>query len=171
MFDDTIVRLAVRAYVLSIPMLLKENDLIPLISKNQVAFLAGGWATIFMQKAGTALLQGAAAYHGPSAQQLFGVMPRGLEHLPAKVDASMQSNGVAVGEEFLWLSKVLPSAATGNWEPYKAEGTAPRQQMIAWARMVQQMNPTLFQIVVAKAQQAEPLIEQAIYSLVRQLNI
>jgi hypothetical protein len=135
MFDDGLVRLAVRAYVLSIPLLLKEDDLIPLMSANKAYFLEGGKAIQYMQAAGAALAQGALAYNGPSVQQLFGVMPPGLAHLPGQVDARMRSNGVAIGQEFLWLSQVLPPAAMGDYGPYKTTGTSLRQQEIAQAQM------------------------------------
>lgn len=58
MFNDAIVRLAVRAYVLSIPMLFKEDDLIPLMAANQAYFLEGGIAIQYMQTAGAALCKG-----------------------------------------------------------------------------------------------------------------
>lgn len=171
MFDDAVVHLAVRAYVLSIPLLLKEDDLIPLMAANQAQFLEGGMAIQYMQAAGAALAQGALAYHGPSVQHLFGVMPPGLQHLPGQLAAKMQSNGVAIGQEFLWLSQVLPPAAVGDYGPYKTTGTSLRQQEIAQAQMIRLMNPTMFQMAVGALQQGQPQMEQAIYNLVCQLNI
>lgn len=172
MFDDAIVRLAVRTYVLSIPLLFKEPEVTPLVYENKVHFLEGGQVTLYMRTAGTALALGAMSYNGPSVQHLFaGRLPPGLAHLPGQVDAAMRSNGAAVGQEFLWLSEVLPPAAMGNWGPYNAEGTPFRQQIIAQCRMIQQTYPAMLQMIAAQMQLAQPQIEQAIYSLVRQLNI
>jgi hypothetical protein len=47
------------------------------------------------------------------------------------VGASMTSGSVEaamMGEEFVWLSQVIPSAAAGNWTPYGTTGLYARQQ-------------------------------------------
>jgi hypothetical protein len=171
-FDDAIVRLAVRAYVLSIPFLGNENALIPLIAANRADFVEGGKAIEFMRAAGTALAQRAAAYNGPSAQQIFGgFMPAGLAHLPGQVDAAMGSEGTAVGNEFLWLAQVLPAAATGDYGPYQNTATPMRRQIIAYIQMISQMNPALVQMIVSAMQTQQSVIEAAIYNLVCQLGI
>jgi hypothetical protein len=99
------------------------------------------------------------------------MMPGGLAHLPGQVDAEMRSQGIALGTEFLWLSQVLPAAAMGDYGPYKTTATPFRRQLIAYVQMMSNLNPALVQMFVGQMQLQHPLIEQAIYNLVCQLNI
>jgi hypothetical protein len=171
MTDDKIIHMAVRAYVLSIPILLKEGDLIPLISANRAWFVKGGKVIKYMQAAGTALTQGASAYTVTPIQHLFPAMPPGLEHLPGEVDAGMRSDAAVIGQEFLWLAQVLPQGAMGDWGPYTNTGSVLRRQGIAYAQMVRMLSPDVFQATVNAMQQSQPLIELTIYNLVLQLKI
>ena len=170
-FDDAVVRLAVHAYVISIPLLFKENELVPLIAANNAYFVEGGPVIQYFQQAGTALFLGGAAYQGPPVWQNYLNMPPDVVRIAQQVDNTMRTNGIQVGQEFLWLAQVLPAAASGNWAPYQQEGTPARQQGIAQAQMIQQFNPFILQMMANSMQMAQPQIEQAIYALVCQLNL
>jgi hypothetical protein len=175
-FDDASVRLVARAYALSMPLLFEENELIPLMAANKTDFLAGGRAIIYMQALGTALVQagvaaGAQINSDPSVSKKFGgLMPPGLESLPAQADAQMRSraNGlIMVGQELLWLSQVLPPAANGDYNLYNTTATPFRQQLIAQVptyRIYAQYPGGL-----AMIQQQELLAENTIYNLAIQV--
>jgi hypothetical protein len=171
-FDDAVARLAVHAYVLSIPLMDSGNDLIALIGANSPYFVEGGKVIQFLQAAGAALEQGALAYKGPPVQQMFlGLMPVGLSHLPGQVDAEMRSQGIAIGSEFLWLSQVLPPSMRGDYQPYQSTATSLRRHLIAYVQTISQLNPALVGMFVTQMRHQQPLIEQAVYNLVCQLNI
>jgi hypothetical protein len=179
--DDQSARLVARAYVLAIPLLSRENELIPLLDENKAYFLEGGGATRCMQALGAALMRGgssgAVLGNGYSATERFGgSMPQGLEHLPGQVDASMRGYGsdmLTMGQELLWLSQVLPPAVDGDYEPYNTTST-PNRQMIAQAvplyQMLCQMDPEVCQVMLGMMQQTLPELEQQIYALARQLS-
>lgn len=179
--DEVTARLVARAYVLSIPLFFKENDLIPLMADSKDYFLEDGKAIRCMQTLGTALTQSGMAdleqNREYSATERFGgSMPEGLEHLPGQVDASIQSYGndmFTMGQELLWLSQVLPPAAEGDYEPYKTTATATRQlmaQILPIYQMLYQMDSSMYQMMQNMMQQMQPILEQHVYLLVRQLN-
>ncbi len=179
--DDTTARLVARAYVLSIPMFFKQNDLIPLLNENKAYFVEGGKAIRCMEALGTSLVQGGMAaanrFKGYSATERFGgSMPPGLEHLPGQVDSSLRSYGndmFAMGQELLWLSQVLPPAVKGDYAPYNTTAT-PNRQMVAQVlpiyQMLCQMDPGMCQMMQSMMIQMEPSLEQQLYTLARQLG-
>ena len=180
-YDDATARLVARAYVLSIPLLFKENDLIPLMAENKAYFVEDGKAIRCMRALGNALIQHALVVGqqtgGRSATEIFGgSMPEGLEDLPGQVDASMRSynnDTFTMGQELLWLSQVLPSAAEGDYEPYNTTGTPARQlwaQVLPYMRMLFQMNPDLYQTMQNVMREMQPVMEQQIYDLARQFS-
>jgi hypothetical protein len=171
-FDDAIIRLAVRAYILSVPMFFKENDLIPLMAANKAHFLEDGMVILYLKTAGSAMAQGALAFHGgKSAQGMFGMNPD-MQHMAGQADAQMKSQGIAVGQDFLWLAKVLPSAAMGNYAPFQARSQLSplRQQMLIQVQMFK-MNPQMAQPMIAQMQQLMPTFEEELYGSVCQLDI
>lgn len=172
-FDDSIVRLAVRAYVLSLPIFFKENDLISLIAANKAYFVEGGMAILYLQTAGSALAQGAFAFHGESsAKELFGLSSPDMERTAGRVDARMKSQGVALGQDFQWLAQVLPAAAVGDYQPFQSQSQLSpfRQQMLVQVQ-IWRMSPDVAQPLVAQLQQQLPTIEQEIYDVVCRLDI
>lgn len=180
-YDDATARLVARAYVLSIPLLFKENDLIPLMAENKAYFVEDGKAIRCMRALGNALIQHALAVGqqtgGRSATEIFGgSMPEGLEDLPGQVDASMRSysnDTFTMGQELLWLSQVLPSAAEGDYELYNTTGTSARQmwaQVLPYMRMLCQMNPDLCQTMQNVMREMQPVMEEQIYNLARQFS-
>ena len=179
--DDRTARLVARAYVLSIPLFFKQDDLIPLMAENRAYFLEGGKVIRCMQARSMALMQGAlsAAEQNTrySATERFGgSMPEGLEHLPGQVDASMRSYGndmFTMGQELLWLSQVLPPAAEEDYEPYNTTATQNRQMMaqaLPILQMLCQMDPRTCQLMQNMLAEIQPLLEQQIYDLARQVN-
>lgn len=75
------------------------------------------------------------------------------------VGASMTSGSVEaamMGEEFVWLSQVIPSAAAGNWTSYGATGPYARQQArqaIQMLEMMLRMDPDSAAMVQQTLQQ------------------
>lgn len=179
--DEMSSRLVARSYVLAMPLQGRDNELIPLMQSNPGYFTQGGGAIRCMQRLGTALLEGALAssrqFSGSSAQERFGSsMPEGLANLPGQIDTNMRSYGsdmFTMGNELLWLAKVLPAAAQGNFTPYSTTGTDPRQMMSQVQpiyQMLCQTDPTMCQMALSIVREMAPLIEQQIYALARQLG-
>lgn len=179
--DDLSSQLVARTYVLTMPMLGRDNEMIPLMRDYPQHFSAGGAAIRCMQRLGSALVQGGISqnmeYGGRSATERFGgMMPEGLEHLPGQVDDSMRSYGTdmyMMGQELLWLAEVLPAAARGNYQPYNTPVTTTRQmayQVMPIYQMMCQMDPSLCQMVLAMLNDMTPQIEQQIYAMARQMG-
>ena len=88
-------------------------------------FTEGGQATRCMQSLGTTLVKKGVAMSSqftghPAMDRFAGRMPAGLEHLPGQVDSALHSYGadsIAMDQEFLWLSKVLPPLPRGTPRP------------------------------------------------------
>ena|ERR1039458_2377417 len=177
-FDDAIIRLAVRAYILSMPIFFKEDDLIPLIAANKAHFVEGGMVILYLKTAGSAMAQGALAFHGESSAQglfakgMFGTHSPEIQAMAGHVDAQMRSQGVALGLDFLWLAKVLPSTAMGDYGPFQAQSQLSpfRQQALITIQMLK-MDPQMGQAMIAQMQQLMPTFEQELYGAVCQLDI
>ena len=120
-------RLVAKAYVLSAPFIGRDNELISLAQSNPGYFNEGGKAIQCMQSLGTALMQGgleqSKQFSGYSATERFGTsMPGELAHLPGQVDDSLRSYGsdmFSMGNELVWLSRVLPLPSRGITPPIK----------------------------------------------------
>lgn len=179
--DETSSRLVARAYVLSIPMMYRENELIPLMESNPGYFTEGGRAIQCMQSLGNALVQGGLEQYSQlddySATERFGAqMPGELAHLPGKVDDSLRSYSsdmFSMGQEFLWLSRVLPPAAQGDYTPYNTPGTESRRmaaQVMPILQMLCQMEPDMCQMMQSMWLEMSPVLEQQIYTLAIQLG-
>lgn len=179
--DEASSRLVARSYVLTMPLLGKDDEMIPLMRSNPGHFTPDGGAIQCMESLGAALVRGglklSREYSGGSAQEKFGgSMPQGLAHLPGQVDQSMNnygSNMFTMGQELLWLAKVLPSAAQGNYTPYNTPGTPTRKmasQVMPVYRMLCQMDPSICQLMLNLLNEMAPQIEQQIYILARQLR-
>lgn len=179
--DETSSRLVARSYVLTMPLLGRDNEMVPLMQSNRSYFAPGGPAIQCMQSLGTALIRGglnmSGEYSGSSATERFGgSMPPGLAHLPGEVDRSMGGYGsdiLTMGQELLWLAQVLPSAAQGNYTPYNAGGTTNRQlafRVLPMYRMLCQMAPAICEMMFNMFNEISPQIEQQVYVLARQLG-
>lgn len=179
--DDATSRLVAHAYVLSVPIFGKENELVPYMTSNPESFTENGKAIQCMQNLGSALINQAMAQNHPyedyTAREMFGgQMPEGLGDLPGQVDASMNSyanDTITMGGELLWLSHVLPPAAQGNYTPYNSTATPTRQVMLQSIQMyvfLCQMSPGLCQMMQDMFQQMEPQLEQTVYELARQVG-
>lgn len=179
--DEASSRLVAKAYVLTIPLLNRANELIPIMQSNQAHFSQGGSAIRCMQNLGAALVQGGLAqnnqFGGNTATERFGgQMPPGLAHLPGQVDNSMQSYGsdmFTMGQELRWLANVLPAAAQGNYVPYNTTGTQTRRtmnQVLPIYQMLCQMDPSICQMMLGMLGEMTPQVEQQIYLFARQLG-
>jgi hypothetical protein len=179
---DPAAELTARAYVLSMPLLGRENELIPLMEENSAQFAPEGGVIRCMQALGGSLVRGGLAlsreFSGSSAQDRFGSsMPSELAGLPGQVDRSLSSYGsdqYSMGQELLWLARVLPEAARGNPAPFNAGDTTMRQAMaevLPQYRMLCQMDASMCQLMVARlSEEVMPAIERQIYALARQLG-
>jgi hypothetical protein len=109
----------------------------------------------------------------PAMDKFAGRMPQGLEHLPGQVDNALHSYGadtIAVGQEFLWLSEVLPSAARGNYTPYNTTGTPARQtvrQIWPYYETYCRVDPQPCQLMRATISEAAPVLEAQILRVAR----
>lgn len=179
--DELSSQLVAKTYVLTMPLLGKDNKIIPLMEKYPGHFAQGGGAIRCMQSLGNALMRGALEqsreFSRPYATERFGgSMPEGLGHLPGQVDRSMISYGndmFTMGQELLWLAEVLPYAAQGNYAPYNNPTTTNRQmaaQVLPIYQMMCQMDPSVCQMMVAMLEELSPQIEQQILFLARQLG-
>jgi len=150
--DDQAARLAAQAYVLSIPLVQGREQLLSLLQDHRAAFLQDGEATGCLRRLGERLtssgMQQARELEGFSARKQFGGgMPEGLDHLPGQVDHSLRAyagNTIMMGQELLWLSRVLPAAAHGNTAPYNTTATPARRmamQVMPLLQMLCRMDP------------------------------
>ena len=179
--DEMSSQLVARTYVLTMPLMGRDNEMIQLMQSYPDYFTQGGGAILCMPRLGTVLVQGGLAQSGQSggysATESFGSsMPEGLAHLPGQVDASMQSYGsdmFAMGQELLWLSEVLPAAAQGNYTPYNTPRTPARQmasQVLPIHQMLCQSDPSMCQMMLGMLHEMAPQIEQQVYAFARQLG-
>lgn len=166
--------LVAHAYVLSIPLIGRENELVPYMNSASGFFAESGQATRCMQSVGAALVKKGEVmsnqFSGHAATERFGGrVPTGLEHLPGQVDSGLRSFGAdtaAMGAEFLWLSQVLPAAAQGNYTPYNTTGTPARQTMRQVWPVYCRLDPQLCQMVQVTISGTVPALEAEIYRVV-----
>lgn len=179
--DDNASRLVAKTYMLANPVLIRENEIIPLIQSNLASFNPGGRAIRCMQKLGAALSNNGLAQfqqnNGNAVGEGYaGAMPEGLEHLPGDVADSLNSyvsDVYAMGQELIWLANVLPSIAQGNYTPYNSTGTYTRQMLRQVWPIYQhlcQIDPSSCQPLFNTLNQVSPQLELQIYSLALQLG-
>lgn len=82
-------------------------------------------------------------------------------HLAAARD---QVTYQGVGEGFLWLSRVLPQAALGNWALYITESAAMLPQRIETFRNLGLFNTDL--LYVTSTQEVQQLLERTISGMI-----
>jgi hypothetical protein len=162
-FDDAVVNLGIRAYTLSVPLLGEQNSLVSLVDENSDDFLEGGRVIQFLKAAGTALVARANALAAAQSSIHETYRPHGCPSAHLAV-AGEQLTYEGVGSGFLWLSRVLPEAARGNWDPYNAEGTALLQQRIETFQNLRRLNTPL--LYVHSTQEAQQLLEKTISNMI-----
>ena len=179
--DESSSRLVAQVYVLANPVAGRENEIVSLMQQYPNYFRDHGGVIRCMQRLGNALIGSGLAhyqqYAGNPAQQAYGgQLPEGLQHLPGEVDDSLRSYGsdmFAMGQEFLWLARVLPPAAQGNYGPYNRTGTDTRQTLRQVWPIYQQMcffDQSMCQILTNVLDQMSPHLEQQIYAMARNLG-
>ena len=177
--DALTSRMVAHAYVLSIPFMGRESELIPFMQSVPGYFDPGGKATQCMQSLGKTFVKRGTAmsnqYSGHLAMNKFGGrMPAGLERLPGQVDQGLNSygaNAVSMGQELIWLSDVLPAAAQGNPIPYNTTSTDTRKyarEMWSSFQMSCQTNPSscqVLQMIQATLRDQAPVLEEQLYAV------
>jgi hypothetical protein len=178
--DDYTANLVARAYVMSIPLFSMQNDLMLLVDENESYFAEDGKAILCMQALGTALTKSGMELEQQrekySATEKFGAaMPEGLEHLPGQVDASLNSYSnelFAMGTELLWLSRVLPAAASGDYTPYYTTGTIIRKGVLEEMQIFQMLcniDPNICTYMQELIMESKPILEEHVSMLAKQL--
>ena len=166
--------LVAHAYVLSIPLLGRQDELVPFMNSAPALFTEGGRAIACMQSVGTTLVKKGVLMSNqfsghPAMAKFGGRMPPGLASLPGQVDSALNSYGadsVAMGQEFLWLSRVLPDAARGNPTMYNTTGTPARQMARQLWPYYERFDPGACQIIRATINEQAPVLETQIYNIV-----
>ena len=130
-------------YLLSMP-LMDHEDLVAFVQENKYSLTSSSSIIQCMKKAGSRLTgDGISAYNPNDYNKAYGRVLEmgGTSDMAHDIASSMESpamQALAMGQELLWLAKVIPEAANGNWEPYNNPETLVRKLMIEEVRM--QMN-------------------------------
>jgi len=95
-----------------------------------------------------------------------------VDPLVTKRAADEMYNGSAdlffMGQELVWLARVIPSAAAGNWDPFNNSGTDSRKQFYQLWPLVQSMtygDEYTKQIMEQAFKQMQPIVEYQILLL------
>jgi len=174
--DEQAARLAARAYVLSIPLVQGGEQLLSLLQGNRGAFSQDGEATGCLRRLGQRLtssgMQQAQELEDYSATEQFGgSMPEELSQLPGQVDQTLGAyagNTIMMGQELLWLSRVLPAAAHGNTGPYHTTATPARRMAIQVMPMLQMlcgMDPTACSALNGSLRAVLPHLERQVRAM------
>ncbi len=169
---DRAARVLARAFFLSNPG--SGGNIGAHIAQNRSYFVEGGAAIRCAEALGTRLVYaGIKAYDPKAYERAMGVGP--AVHAGAVADSinSGSASLWALGQELLWLGKVLPSAARGDWRPYRTTGTSSRQQIRQILPIYQQlmsMDPAMAQMVQGIMRQFQPIVEEQILMLARMLD-
>jgi hypothetical protein len=127
-------------YLLSMP-LMDHEDLVTFVQQNKSSLTEGSNIIQCMQKAGSRLTgAGINAYNPADYNKVHGRVLEmgGTADMAQDIASSMERpamQALAMGQELLWLAKVIPEAANGNWDPYNNTGTLLRQGMIEEIRL------------------------------------
>ena len=104
-------------------------------------------------------------------------MPDGLEHIPGQVSENMnrwRSDTLVIAQELVWLSKVLPAAAAGDFNPFDAQDTMARkywhEQFVPMFKMMCNLNPTNCQVALNILLAQLSLAEEQLYTWAFQLG-
>lgn len=163
-------RLLGRAFRLANPMN-DPRELAGFLQQNRSAFKENGSAIRCAKALGTAMMQqGVNAFSEMSYNDAYGgALQMGANGDQARQIANSMTSGAVdvyiMGEELIWLSKVLPAAALGNWQPFNTTGTMQRQQArqyLPFYRQMSQMDPAISAIFEQTMQQFAPLIEEQV---------
>lgn len=163
-------RLLGRAFRLANPMN-DPRELEVFLRQNRSAFRENGSAVRCAKALGNAMVrQGVNAFSEMSYNDAYGgALQMGANGDQArKIANSMTSGAVDVymmGEELIWLAKVLPAAEQGNWQPFNTTGTIQRQQArqyLPFYRQMRQMDPAISAVFEQTMKQFGPLIEEQV---------
>lgn len=127
-------------YLLSMP-IMDHEDLVTFVQQNKSSLTSSSNIIQCMQKAGSRLTGiGINSYNPDDYNKAYGRVLEmgGTADMAHDIAGSMERpvmQAFAMGQELLWLAKVIPEAANGNWEPYNSSGTPIRQAMIEEVRL------------------------------------
>jgi len=177
--DEKTARLVAKAYAISLPFTYDRTELISLLNNNKEAFSENGSATRCMKRLGTDMMKKGITdlkiANSITAKDKFINMPPGLEHLPGQVDDSIKKTAAdtyTMGEELLWLSKVMPSAVRGDYSLLDAQDTQSRKLVglyVAQIRSLCAIDPwicqMLFQNLNPVLVQTRVMVEEELYRI------
>lgn len=162
-----------RAYYLAMP-LLEPSELANYVQQNRDYFVENGPAIRCASELGNKLIYQAVSSYSPSDYDR--AYERSLEmgatmEMADSVANSIRSGNLelfAMGQELLWLAKVLPHAAEGDWTPFNTTGTDARITTRNYLNIVNSMgmmDPETLQIMKESMTQFQTLAEDQIVFL------
>ena len=160
--DEFTARVVVRVYVLNNPLYLAEME--ALVTQNRNLFAANSPVIRCMQYLGVKLTQAGIKAIDPRALERATDLASRSGAPPALIPgvAEKMNSGagqlIVLGQQFVWLTEVLPVAAQGNWVPFVR--TAPlggisHQQAV---QVLNQLPRDLLQLTKAIINQNMPFI-------------
>lgn len=161
------------AYYYSSP-IIDSSKLVNFIERNKSFFVEDGGGTRCGASLGKALIyQGLQTFDQRDYDRAYErtLAAGGTMEMAHDVGSSMQSGSLdayMMGQELVWLAQVLPSAANGNWNPYRTTGTQTRNQLrqiLPIYQMLRHMDPGVARIVDTVMGQYEQIAIQQIQML------
>lgn len=174
-----IARIIGQIYVLSSPVS-KHDRLMNIIQQNGLLFSENSNVIICMKKLGNRLVyRGLASFSQSDYDNAYG---RALEMGATAEQAQGVSNSIIngsvdlelMGKELVWLAKVLPAAADGNWDPFNTTGSQWRiqiRQVLQLYTSIGMMDGGTMQIFNAAVKKIEPIAEEQIVMLALMYNL
>jgi hypothetical protein len=110
------------------------GDLETFVASNTAPFQAGGAAVRCARALGEALVAGAIQTYDPNEMRRMDELDAEIGAMgisPGARQAPMSAQLYSMGRDLGWLAEVLPSAASGNYGPYR-NPTSYERQMVAF---------------------------------------
>ncbi len=167
-FDPKVAQVVGRVYYYANP-LSDHSVLVELVQQNKAVFTENSDVIRCAKALGSILFRQAAISFGENDyNKAYGrALEMGATGEQARgVADSMQSGTLdlfMLGQELLWLAEVLPSAADGDWGPFKTTGTETRimaRQLLPLMNMMLESDPDSAAIKNAVMQQYQPIVEE-----------
>lgn len=171
--DQTSAKNVAHLYMLAIPLYPFANFK-STVNQNTNILTANSPTVRCARRLGNRLVTaGINAYDPKAYERAMGVGPA---QFAGDVAQSIQSGSVdlyMMGKELIWLSKILPPAAAGNYGPFLNTGTLWRQQIrqtIPIINMLLQIEPGTAQIMKDALTMVAPITERQIIMLAMMLD-
>lgn len=172
-------RLLGRLYYLSNPMG-SGNDLVAFVNRNRTNLTNDGALIKCAEELGKRLIvQSLSAFSRSDYDDAYGSVLNmgGTMDQVRGVAGEIQGGTVdmfMMGQELLWLAKVLPPAVNGNWGPFNTTGTESRnmmRQILPIYQMMMATDPAMAQLVNRVIAQFGPLAEYQVVMLADMVGI